>query len=330
MSRTVRENLAVGVSALIGEFEHHLAAQRGLAPHTVRSYVGDATSLGEHLTGLGHGDLAKLDLASLRSWLAKLRNDEASPATLARRIAGARVFTAWLHTRGQLSHDPALLLRGPKLAQRLPEVLRPDQASQVLRAAELSTGSSDSKDIDPVALRDAAILELLYATGIRVSELCGLNLTSIDNDRRLLRVIGKGNKERSVPFGIPAQHALDIYLRAGRPALLSPHGGAASRAAVTIGTDTSVALLLGVRGARIDPRTVRRVVHIALARVPGTPDLAPHGLRHSMATHILEGGADLRSVQELLGHASLATSQLYTHVSVERLRTAFKQAHPRA
>jgi integrase/recombinase XerC len=164
--------------------------------------------------------------------------------------------------------------------------------------------------------RDRVALELLYATGVRVSELCGLDLDDVDDGRRVIRVLGKGRKERSVPYGVPAQRALDEWLEHGRPQWS--------------GTRSGAALLLGVRGARVDPRTVRRLVHQRLAAVPGAPDLGPHGLRHSAATHLLEGGADLRSVQELLGHATLATTQIYTHVSIERLRTSYERAHPRA
>jgi integrase/recombinase XerC len=160
------------------------------------------------------------------------------------------------------------------------------------------------------------MLEVLYATGVRVSELCGLDLADVDAERRVLRVLGKGRKERSVPVGLPALRALERWLSEGRPGIATAASGAA--------------VFLGERGQRIDPRVVRRVVHAALARVEGAPDLGPHGLRHAMATHLLEGGADLRSVQEMLGHASLATTQIYTHVTDERLRQAYAQAHPRA
>jgi integrase/recombinase XerC len=169
---------------------------------------------------------------------------------------------------------------------------------------------------EPAGLRDAVVLELLYASGIRVSELVGLDVDDVDRGRRLLRVLGKGRKERSVPYGVPAEAALDAWLTRGRPALATPHSGPA--------------LLLGVRGGRLDAREARRIVHAAVAAAPGAPDVGPHGLRHSAATHVLEGGADLRSVQELLGHASLATTQIYTHVTVERLRAVHAQAHPRA
>ena len=168
----------------------------------------------------------------------------------------------------------------------------------------------------PQDLRDRLVLELLYATGVRVGELCGLDVDDVDDGRRVLRVLGKGARERTVPFGQPAAQALTAWLGQGRPQWATARSGPA--------------LLLGRRGGRLDPRAARSLVHRRLADVPGAPDLGPHGLRHSAATHLLEGGADLRSVQELLGHASLATTQLYTHVSVERLRSSYAQAHPRA
>jgi integrase/recombinase XerC len=167
-----------------------------------------------------------------------------------------------------------------------------------------------------VVLRDRLIVELLYATGVRVSELVGLDVDDVDRRRRVLRVLGKGNKQRTVPFGAPAQRALAAWLAEGRPALAIAASGPA--------------LLLGARGGRIDPRQARTVVHQTIAAVDGAPDIGPHGLRHSAATHLLEGGADLRVVQELLGHSSLATTQLYTHVTVARLRAVHDQAHPRA
>jgi integrase/recombinase XerC len=196
----------------------------------------------------------------------------------------------------------------------LPAVLRPGEAGQVLQAS-----SAGAAQLDPEALRDHAVLELLYATGVRVSELCGLDTEDIDFDTRVVRVLGKGGKERVVPFGLPAQRALETWLGTGRPAL-----------AAAVSKVDSVAVFLGVRGGRLDPRTVRRMVHDAIGSVPGAADMGPHGLRHTAATHLLEGGADLRSVQELLGHATLATTQLYTHVTVERLKAIHDRAHPRA
>jgi integrase/recombinase XerC len=212
-----------------------------------------------------------------------------------------------LFGRAMIDHDPGAMLVSPKVPQSLPAVLEQGEAR-----ALVETAGGD----DPVGLRDRLVLEMLYATGIRVSELVGLDIDDVDRSRRLVRVIGKGDKERAVPFGVPAEVALVGWLRGGRPALATPESGPA--------------LLLGQAGRRMDPRTVRRVVHAYLGRVEGAPDLGPHGLRHSAATHLLEGGADLRLVQELLGHASLATTQIYTHVSIDRLRAAYRQAHPRA
>ena len=207
--------------------------------------------------------------------------------------------------------DPGRALATPKSGRPLPPVLDQAEASALVEGV-----AGDGDQSEPLELRDRLVLELLYATGVRVAELCGLDLDDCDRGRRLVRVLGKGAKERSVPYGAPAERSLDRYLRRGRPALVTAESGPA--------------LLLGARGRRIDPRTARRVVHRRLAAVPNAPDLGPHGLRHSAATHMLEGGADLRSVQELLGHATLTTTQVYTHVSIERLRKTYERAHPRA
>jgi integrase/recombinase XerC len=222
-----------------------------------------------------------------------------------------RVFTAWALRTGRARSDPGAQLGSPKAHKPLPPALDVNQARALLDAA---AGAAD--DGSPVGVRDVAILELLYATGIRVGELCGLDVDDLDRTRRVVRVFGKGRKERTVPYGLPADAALGRWLDAARPRLVAPGAGAA--------------LFVGARGARIDQRAVRSMVHRRLADVPGAPDLGPHGLRHTAATHLLEGGADLRTVQELLGHASLATTQVYTHVTAERLRKAYQLAHPRA
>jgi integrase/recombinase XerC len=229
---------------------------------------------------------------------------------MARRSAALRTFCTWARRAGLITDDPGQLLASPKTRRALPAVLRIDEA------ASLMTVSTDPDAAEPVSLRDRLVVELLYASGIRVSELVGLDIDDVDRTRRVLRVLGKGAKERTVPYGLAADRALDDWLARGRPVLVAAEAGAA--------------LVLGVRGARIDPRTVRTIVHRRAAAVPGAPDLAPHGLRHSAATHLLEGGADLRSVQEVLGHASLSSTQIYTHVSVERLRRSYQRAHPRA
>jgi integrase/recombinase XerC len=288
-------------------FARHLELERGRSPHTVRAYAGDVALLLDHAARMGVTSPAELDLAVLRSWLARLRSTGAARTTLARRGSAARVFTAWAHRRGLLAADPGAMLATPKGHRPLPDVLRADEASRLVDAVDGDT---------PADLRDRVALELLYATGVRVGELCGLDVDDVDRGRRVVRVLGKGNRERSVPYGGPAETAISAWLERGRPAWAGPGSGPA--------------LLLGSRGGRVDPRTIRTVVHRRLADVPGAPDLGPHGLRHSAATHLLEGGADLRSVQELLGHATLATTQIYTHVSVERLRTSYDRAHPRA
>lgn len=288
-------------------FVRHLRLERGRSPHTVRAYAGDITALLEHAARRGATEPAGVDLSTLRSWLARSRTSGAARATLARRGAAARAFTAWAARTGRLATDPGLLLASPRRPRTLPGVLRQDEAARLLDAVD---------GAEPADLRDRLVLELLYATGVRVGELCGLDLDDVDRSRRVVRVLGKGAKERTVPYGVPAERALDRYLAAGRPAWVRPGSGPA--------------LLLGRRGGRLDPRTARAIVHRRVAAVPGAPDLGPHGLRHSAGTHLLEGGADLRAVQELLGHATLASTQIYTHVSVERLRTTYERAHPRA
>jgi integrase/recombinase XerC len=299
------------MARVLGEYERHLTAERDLTPHTVRAYVADVGSLLDHSARLGHTDVTTLDLRSLRSWLAKQQTLGRSRTTIARRATAARVFTAWLARTGRAPQDVGASLGSPKAHKSLPPVLRADEASSLIQAA-----TEHADDGSPVGLRDIAMLEMLYATGIRVGELVGLDVDDVDRERNVVRVFGKGRKERTVPFGRPAGRALDFWLRQGRPLLAGPESGPA--------------VFLGARGKRIDQRAVRTMVHRRIAEVPGAPDIGPHGLRHTAATHLLEGGADLRSVQELLGHASLATTQLYTHVTTDRLRRAYQQAHPRA
>ena len=301
------------------EFRRHLAAERGLSPNTVRAYLGDVRSLLHHARRCGAGDLAELDIGILRSWLATQRSAGQARATLARRGAAARTFTAFACSRGWMARDPGPLLGMPRPHRTLPHVLTQDEMTAVLDTARDDAGLAARYD-DPaavaVAARDLALVELVYATGIRVSELCGLDLGDVDHERRCLRVLGKGGKERTVPMGLPAYRMLNEWVRDSRPLLAARRSGSA--------------LFLGARGGRLDPRTARRVVHERLTAVPGGPDGSPHALRHTAATHLLEGGADLRSVQEFLGHSSLSTTQIYTHVSIERLRSSYRQAHPRA
>ena len=299
-------------AAILDEYARHLELERGRSEHTRRAYLADLRSLFAFLDERAPGaGLSVVSLPLLRSWLAAQAGTGTARTTLARRTSAVKTFTAWATRRGLLADDPAVRLQLPKARRTLPAVLRQDQAIAAMAAADLGAEQGD-----PLALRDRLIVELLYATGIRVSELCGLDIDDIDTGRRVLRVLGKGNKQRTVPFGRPALAALSAWLSDGRPALVS--------------ADSGPALLVGPRGRRLDPRQARTVVHQTVGAVDGAPDIGPHGLRHSAATHLLEGGADLRIVQELLGHSSLATTQLYTHVTVARLRAVHDQAHPRA
>jgi integrase/recombinase XerC len=318
----------------VDRWSRHLRHQRGLSAASVAAYTADIASLLEHLGRFrgtdrpGRDDLAALDLTVLRSWLARMRTAGAARTSLARRVAAARSFTAWAAETDLLPTDVGARLTAPSGQRTLPSVLRIDQADQLLASAPPpAVGDQEDADQDGAAdppdpataaleLRDRALLEVLYATGIRVAELVGLDLGDVDAEHRLVRVLGKGDKQRTVPFGAPAARALLAWERDGRPALRTDRSGPA--------------LVLGRRGARVDPRAVRTVVHRRTAAVPGAPELSPHGLRHTAATHLLAGGADLRTVQELLGHSSLATTQRYTHVSAERLTAVYRQAHPRA
>lgn len=291
----------------VAGFAAHLADVRRRSEHTVRAYTGDVISLLDYARRQGVHTVDGLDLDLLRGWLGELRAAGVARATVARRAAAARTFTAWAQRTEIAEANPGMRLGVPRVNRKVPTVLRAAQATELIEVPTIDTS--------PIGLRDRTVLELLYASGIRVSELCGLNVADIDASRRLLRVIGKGDKERMVPYGIPAQDALDEYLAHGRPELM---------------TDADdLALLLGVRGGRLHPTVVRRIVRGA-ALSAGLAHTTPHGMRHSAATHMIEGGADLRSVQELLGHATIGTTQIYTHVSAERLREAFVQAHPRA
>jgi integrase/recombinase XerC len=301
----------VTIDAVLEEFDEYLALQRGRSEHTRRAYLGDLRSLFAFVAERGDPTPSALTVPLLRSWLAAQAASGAARTTLARRTSAVKTFTAWASRAGLMDTDPATRLQVPKAGRTLPAVLREDQALDAMAAAV-----SGAEQGDPLALRDRLIVELLYATGIRVSELCGLDIDDVDTSRRLLRVLGKGDKQRTVPYGEPAQQALQAWLDDGRPHLAAESSGAA--------------LLLGARGRRLDPRQARTVVHQTMAAVDGAPDIGPHGLRHSAATHLLEGGADLRVVQELLGHSTLATTQLYTHVTVARLRAVHDQAHPRA
>lgn len=292
-------------------FRAHLSLERHNSPHTVRAYLGDVHEFCEFALARGVTAPDDVTLADLRRWLGDQQGGGAAPATIARRAGAIRVFFRWTLHEGITQADPAQTLRSPRVGRRLPQTLTREDARELLDAIAAQAAETEG----PTGPRDVAILEVLYGSGVRVSELCGLDLGDVDEQRGLLRVLGKGDKERSVPLGVPGLRAVARW-RTAREGLVAPTSGQA--------------LFLGARGARIDPRVVRRLVHHSLRAVPQAPDVGPHGLRHAMATHLLEGGADLRSVQEMLGHASLATTQIYTHVSDERLRAAYRQAHPRA
>jgi integrase/recombinase XerC len=319
---------------VLDRFAAHLSGELGRSPHTVRGYLADLRSLqaflaeagpaseseagggakqddGDPVSGTsnesrggGYG-FEDLDVLLVRGWLARSRDEGISRASLSRRVAAVRAFTRFLHREGVLETDPGPRLTAPTQQRSLPNVLNEEQAE-----AALSQGPAETA----VDLRRRAVVELLYATGVRVAELCALDLGDVDRARDTVRVLGKGAKERTVPVGTPALDALDAWLAGGRPDLATPASGAA--------------LLLGARGGRLGVRQAREDVH-AYLRAAGV-DSGPHGLRHSAATHLLNGGADLRSVQEFLGHASPRSTQIYTHVSVERLRDTYRQAHPRA
>lgn len=298
-------------AATLADYEGHLRDERDLSEHTVRAYLTDLASLAEHASLLHVDDPADLTIRTLRSWLANQQTRGRARATMARRSTAARRFTAWLERSGRAAGDAGALLAAPKAHRTLPPALNQTDMRAVVDSIVASI-----EDDGPIGLRDLAIIELLWATGVRVGELVGADVDDLDAHRRVLRVLGKGSKERMVPYGLPAADAVGRWLDHGRPAIAVSGSGPA--------------LFLGARGARIDARVVRRIVHERVAAVPDAPDVGPHGLRHTAATHLLEGGADLRSVQELLGHASLGTTQIYTHVSADRLRAAFAQAHPRA
>lgn len=312
------------LDSAIRDFISHLDVDRGLSQHTVRCYRSDLTALSNFVSAArvasapgSEPDLpvpavSDLGLELLRDWLWAGSQGGLSKSTLARRSASARAFTAWLTADGRVDVDVAARLRAPKPDQHLPRVLTREAMEAIL--ADLTERATVG---EPSAVRDLAIAELLYASALRVSELCGLDMAAIDAEQMTVRVLGKGSKERVVPFGVPASRALSRYIHEARPLLVGS------------GTATA-AVFLSARGARIGPRAVYRLVAGLLESIPGSGPAGPHVLRHTAATHLLDGGADLRSVQELLGHASLGTTQLYTHVSTERLRESYRLAHPRA
>jgi integrase/recombinase XerC len=345
-------------------FASHLTHELNRSAQTVRAYVSDLEGLvhdvADHeklplVEGAWPEVLDGLSLADLRGWLGRLSAAGRSRSTLARKTASVRVFMSWAVREGHLDSDPSLRLTSPRRSGTLPDALSAEQAQRLLTTAGQRTraepaesdrptathgvtGTDDRDQRRPedvreraVALRDAALLELLYASGLRVSELAGLDRSDVDYERRTLLVTGKGNKQRTVPFGAPAARALDRWLDQGRRHLAGPgRSGPRQDGVPPEPASARDALFLGVRGGRMGVRQIRQVVNRALAGLGDTSASGPHVLRHTAATHLLDGGADLRSVQELLGHSSLQTTQLYTHISIERLREGYRQAHPRA
>ncbi|MDD9152710.1 tyrosine recombinase XerC [Plantibacter flavus] len=307
------------ISSSIDGFSEHLASERRLSPQTVRAYASDLRQLADFATGRDVERVDGVTLDLLRDWLWAASEAGSSKATLARRTATAKAWSAWLLRTGRVDSDVAARLRSPKTGRTLPRVVGRGPFDDLLAGLEDRAASGE-----PNALRDLAVVELLYASALRVSELCGLDRDDLDLDRLTVRVTGKGDKERVVPFGVPAQSAIVDYLTSARPQL-------AARAVASDRRPTpGAALFLGARGGRLGPRSVYTLVARLLDAVPGGGPAGPHALRHTAATHLLDGGADLRAVQELLGHASLATTQIYTHVSVERIKESYRNAHPRA
>ena len=297
---------------LHSRFGKHLETQRSLSKHSIRAYLVDLESLLQHLQTLGITDISQLKVADIRSWLSNLQVKGGARTSIARRAVSIRLFTKWAAKEGITTSDVGANIATPKSHRTLPEFIDAPSATVAMDALATRVAEEGS----PQSLRDCAMVEVLYASGARVGELCGLDLHDIDHERSTIRVFGKGSKERTIPIGAPAMAALKAWITTGRPELSAKDSGAA--------------LFLGARGKRIDQRAVRTVVYEALSALEGAERMGPHALRHSAATHLLEGGADLRTVQEILGHASLATTQIYTHVSMQRLQSAFKQAHPRA
>lgn len=292
------------------EFADYLQAARGFSPNTVKAYESDVLDLVGFLEKIDVFSVDKIELDQVRDWLFAADQSGFAKSTLARRSAAIRSFSAWLKKSYLIEVDFAQRLKSPKASRPLPKVVSRETLAEIFDSLAVKAVPENPHDI-----RDLVAIELLYASGCRVSELVGLNLEDVDYARNILKVTGKGSKQRMVPFGAPAREALDTWVKVGRPQLLSENSGQA--------------LLLNSRGQRLGVRQIYSLV-ASLTEGTATGATGPHSLRHSAATHLLDGGADLRAVQELLGHASLGTTQIYTHVSVERLRDGYKKAHPRA
>ncbi|WP_307452208.1 MULTISPECIES: tyrosine recombinase XerC [Microbacterium] len=314
------------ISEVVEGYLAHVADVRRLSPATVRAYGADLADL---VAALGDRPIADVDVDDLREWQWQATKAGRAKSTAARRLSTVRGMFAWASEQGLVTHDPSQRMSSPKRGRTLPSVATADALDEVLVDAAAAAEGGDA-----IALRDHALLELLYGSGARVSEICGLDLDDVDHERRTVRLRGKGDKERVVPFGLPAERALQSYLVRARPVLLARRGARASddgsRSASALAVGDERAVFFGAKGARLGPRAVHALVSRTVAPRVGAEVLGPHALRHSAATHLLDGGADLRAVQEILGHASLGTTQIYTHVSAERLREAYRLAHPRA
>ena len=290
-----------------------LRDERAYSPNTIDAYGSDLADFARFAATAGAQQVDDVTLDLLRDWLYAGTQQQLARATIARRAAAVRSLTAWLRSTGAMPIDVGTRLRAPKAQGRLPRVVGREQVDGIFSSLEARAAEGD-----PVALRDLALVELIYGCALRVSEACGTDVDDLDLGRLTIRVTGKGDKQRTLPFGVPAARALGRYLEVGRPAL-------AAR-----GSSGGPALFLGDRGTRLGPRTVYRLVAGLLEAVPGSGPSGPHTFRHTAATHLLDGGADLRAVQAMLGHASLGTTQIYTHVSMERLTESYRLAHPRA
>lgn len=296
----------------VDDFVSSLATERGFSPNTIKAYTSDLAALVRFLASHGVEETSQLTLENLRDWLWQSTETGLAKSSIARRAASARAFTSWMRRMGITDSDEGSRLKSPKAEKSLPRVVTAGSLDEIFETLNTRAATDD-----PGAIRDLAIIELLYASGMRVSELVGIDVNDLDLDRLTALVTGKGNKQRVVPFGTPAANAVADYLTRARPALLGAH-------------EPTSTLFLGARGGRMNPRAIYQLVASLLAEIPGAGPIGPHTLRHTEATHLLDGGADLRIVQEMLGHASLGTTQIYTHVSTERLRQTYEQAHPRA
>ena len=307
-------------SEALARYGDYLATNRGLSANTVTAYISDVEECLHVLSLRGLTDFSEIDIRELRSWLAH-ESRTLAKSSLARKTVAIRSFFSYLFDRGITQTDPAASLMTPQMGKSLPRVLTQEQAATMMQTVDegAEPAPAQSADLSEAAaaqnVRNSAMAELLYATGMRVAELTGIDMTDLDVSARTVKVHGKGGKDRVIPFGAPAAQAVRQWLDQGRPVLATSASG--------------TAVFLGARGKRINQRQVREVIHRQAAEA-GVPDISPHALRHSAATHLLDGGADLREVQEMLGHSSLATTQRYTHVSIEQLRSRYRQAFPRA